>query len=356
MELKRILIPGGAGFVGSNLAVRLREAFSGVAVAALDNLSRRGSELNVERLREAGVAFLRGDVRRPDDLEAVGDFDLLIDCAAEPSVRAGMEGSPKHVLDTNLVGTLNCLEAARRRRAAFLLLSTSRVYPVARLRRLPYREEATRLAWVPDDRVPGFSRHGIAEDFPLEGARSFYGASKLAGELVLREYAAGYGMRALANRCAVLSGPWQMGKVDQGVVALWVAGHAFDRPLAYHGFGGSGKQVRDVLHVDDLFDLVALQLASLERWDGSTYNVGGGRDRSVSLAELTALCRSVTGRTVPIGSVPESHEVDVPIFVTDTRKVQRTFGWQPRRTVERVVQDLHAWIEAHRDALRSIFG
>jgi CDP-paratose 2-epimerase len=126
--------------------------------------------------------------------------------------------------------------------------------------------------------------------------------------------------------------------------------------LAYHGFGGSGKQVRDVLHVDDLFDLVALQLASLERWDGTTYNVGGGRDRTVSLAELTALCRSVTGREIPIGSVSESHAVDVPIFVTDTQKVQRAFGWQPRRTVERVVQDLHAWIEAHREALRPIFG
>jgi len=140
------------------------------------------------------------------------------------------------------------------------------------------------------------------------------------------------------------------------VVALWVASHAFERPLAYHGFGGSGKQVRDVLHVDDLFDLAVLQLESLERWDGRVYNVGGGVDRSVSLVELTALCQSVVGRKVPVGSVAESHEVDVPIFVSDTRMVERDFGWQPRRTVERVVRDLHDWIEAHRDALGPIFS
>ena len=113
-------------------------------------------------------------------------------------------------------------------------------------------------------------------------------------------------MPAIINRCGVLAGPWQMGKVDQGVITLWVARHVFGLPLKYIGYGGLGKQVRDVLHVNDLFDLIVLQMSSPESWDGRIYNVGGGREVSVSLLELTELCRRATGREVPIGRVPET--------------------------------------------------
>ena len=127
-------------------------------------------------------------------------------------------------------------------------------------------------------------REGVAEAFPLNGPRSFYGASKLSSELLIAEYVHSYGLKALINRCGVLAGPWQMGKVDQGVVTLWVARHYFRRSLSYCGFGGHGKQVRDVLHVDDLSDLIWKQLQSVNDWDGEVYNVGGGRENSTSLA------------------------------------------------------------------------
>ena len=202
----------------------------------------------------------------------------MIDCSAEPSVQAGLSGSPRSVLDTNLVGTINCLEAARARGAAFLFLSTSRIYPIAALNDLPFTETETRFRWDDAPGIPGFSGRGIAEGFTLDGARSFYGTSKLAGEQLIQEYVFSYGMRALINRCGVIAGPWQMGKVDQGVITLWVARHYFGRPLRYTGFGGQGKQVRDILHVHDLFDLLLLQLEAPERWDGRVYNVGGGND------------------------------------------------------------------------------
>ncbi len=171
MDFKSVLVTGGAGFVGSNLALLLRQALPGLAVTALDSLKRRGSELNLPRLHAAGVRFCHGDVRSPEDLNAVPDFDLLIDCSAEPSVHAGAHGSPRSVLETNLWGTVNCLEAARARGAAFLFLSTSRVYPIAALNELPYAETATRFRWQPGPGVPGFSEHGVAEGFPLVGAR-----------------------------------------------------------------------------------------------------------------------------------------------------------------------------------------
>lgn len=112
----------------------------------------------------------------------------MIDCSAEPSVQAGLEHSPRYLLETDLVGTINCLEAARARGAAFLFLSTSRIYPIARLNALPYDETETRFHWREEPGVPGFSECGIAEDFPISGARSFYGASKLAGEQLIQEY------------------------------------------------------------------------------------------------------------------------------------------------------------------------
>jgi CDP-paratose 2-epimerase len=354
MNVQHILLTGGAGFVGSNLALLFRTTFPEVAVSVFDNLHRRGSELNLPRLREAGVAFYHGDVRCREDLSELPAFDLLIDCAAEPSVQAGTSGSPDYVLSNNLAGTILCMEAARTRGAAFLFLSTSRVYPIAAINGLPYREEMSRFAWTEAPAVPGFSEHGIAEGFPLEGPRSFYGASKLAAELVLQEYVYHAGLKAIIDRCGILAGPWQMGKVDQGVVALWVAHHCFGKPLKYIGFGGAGKQVRDLLHVRDLFALLVRQIAEVAQWRGEIYNVGGGMTQACSLAELTETCQSVTGRRIAIGSAAATHPADVRIYVTDSRRVRQRFGWQPVYGTAEIVADVFSWIQAHRDALEPL--
>ncbi|MFN0054063.1 MAG: NAD-dependent epimerase/dehydratase family protein [Planctomycetales bacterium] len=350
-----VAITGGAGFVGSSLALALRREGTS-RVVAVDSLKRRGSELNLSRLHAAGVEFLHADVRCPEDLDALPEYDLLIDCSAEPSVHAGMSGSARYLLNTNLQGTINCLEAVRARGAAFLFLSTSRVYPMASLNSLPFEESDTRFRWV-DQGMPrdGFSSRGIGESYSLTGARSLYGASKLAGELLVEEFVHAYGLRALINRCGVLAGPWQLGKVDQGVVALWVARHYFGVPLKYIGYGGTGKQVRDMLHVEDLYDLVARQMQRPEVWDGRIYNVGGGLETSASLLELTGLCRDVTGREVPISAVPETHAVDLRIYVTDADKVQRDFGWRPQRSVRKIVEDVQGWLIEKREELHRIF-
>jgi CDP-paratose 2-epimerase len=354
MSFQRVLITGGAGFVGSSLAVSWKRAAIGEVVAA-DSLKRRGSELNLARLRDAGVPFVHADVRCPEDLDVLPEYDLLIDCSAEPSVHAGQAGTSRYLLNTNLIGTINCLKAACARRAAFLFLSTSRVYPIAALNALAWREEPTRFVWDGAEIAPGVTRRGISEAFPLSGARSLYGTSKLAGELLIQEYVHARGLRALINRCGLLSGPWQLGKVDQGVVALWVARHHFRQPLRYIGYGGTGKQVRDVLHVEDLFDLLVRQCARPDCWDGRVYNVGGGPDVSVSLLELTGLCREVTGNEVPITPVPETHGVDIRIYVSDSSNVETEFGWRPRRGVRQVVGDIHAWLCDKPDEARRIF-
>ena len=141
----RILITGGAGFVGSSLALLLKRDRPDDVIRVFDNLRRRGSELSLVRLRRAGVEFIHGDVRIADDLAGTGPFDLLIECSAEPSVHAGYGGNPSYVLQTNLTGTIQCLEAARHSKADVILLSTSRVYPIEPLRALPLERRGARL-------------------------------------------------------------------------------------------------------------------------------------------------------------------------------------------------------------------
>jgi CDP-paratose 2-epimerase len=307
-----ILVMGGAGFVGANLALWFKSCYPDLRVIAFDNLRRRGSELNLPRLRAHGVEFVHGDVRNPDDMRFdVRSVDLIVECSAEPSVLAGYDAAPNYVIATNLVGTVNCLELARRIDADMIFLSTSRVYPIAELNAIPTEVGASRLVLLPEQTLTGVSEQGIAETFPLGGPRSLYGATKLCSELLIAEYGAMYGLRVVVNRCGVLAGPWQMGRVDQGVFALWVAAHRFGRELSYVGWGGAGKQVRDLLHVEDLCELLDAQLTRFDALAGQTFNVGGGAGCSLSLLEATRLCQEITGRTVLVRSVPETRPADV---------------------------------------------
>ncbi len=350
-----IVITGGAGFVGSSLACRFKAANPTATVTACDNLKRRGSELILARLRAAGVAFVHGDVRVLSDIEACGPFDLLLECSAEPSVHAGYGGSPDYVVQTNLVGTYNCLEAARRHGARVVFLSTSRVYPIAAVQALPLQESGKRLVIKPGASGPGWSEQGITTDFPLSGSRSLYGATKLCSEHLAEEYAAIYGLGIIVNRCGVLAGPWQMGKVDQGFLSLWCIRHIYGGKLMYTGFGGQGYQVRDVLHVDDLYDLLAKQVAALNPGSYALYNAGGGNGNAISPSELTDLCRQQAGALeLQIGADPTTKAADIPWYVTDNAAVTAAFGWRPQRDIPTLVGDVFAWLRTNRAQLEPI--
>jgi CDP-paratose 2-epimerase len=352
-----ILVTGGAGFVGSHIAIMLKRQYPSQAVVVLDNLKRRGSELNIARLKTAGVEFRHGDVRNPEDLE-LGNrkLALLVECSAEPSVLAGFNESPVYLINSNLHGAINCLELARKHAADFVFLSTSRVYPVARLKQLNLKESPTRFTLEQQQPMPGASAMGIAENFPLEGRRSLYGATKLAAELIALEYAEMYDLRVIINRCGVIAGPWQMGKVDQGVFTLWMAAHYFGKPLKYIGFGGSGKQIRDVLHIDDLCNLLHIQLNRISDCSSKVYNVGGGLENSLSLLETTALCREITGRQIEIKPELQERPVDIPCYISDNRRVIRETGWQPSRSVQHTLSDIFQWIRENEAALKQILS
>jgi CDP-paratose 2-epimerase len=348
----RVLITGGAGFVGSNLAVSLATGHPEWEIVVLDNLYRRGSELNLQRLEAAGVEVVRGDVRNPEDLQRLPEISAMVECSAEPSVMSGVDGDTGFAVHTNLTGAYNCLELARRDGAYMVFLSTSRIYPVEPQRDLALEETDTRFEIAAEQAVPGVGPAGIAEDFPIGiGQRSLYGATKLAAELLVDEYRAGLGVPATVNRCGVIAGPWQMGKVDQGVFAHWILAHQFRNPLTYIGFGGYGKQVRDLLHVDDLVDLVERQLLDPEGWDGRTVNVGGGRGCSLSLLETTEICQRLTGNEVPIEPVPETRVGDVPIYLSDCSRLFGLDEWRPKRGPETILADFYNWVVSDEDRI-----
>lgn len=352
----RVLVTGGAGFVGANVCVALAERHPGWELVALDNLHRAGSELNLPRLEAAGVEFVRADVRELAALDAVGPIDALVECSAEPSALVGMSGDTSYPFETNLVGAYNCLELARRHEAQMVFLSTSRVYPYRALSDLPLSEAPTRYELAAGQQLPGVSTAGISERFPLDGPRTLYGATKLAAELLIAEYAANFGLRAAINRCGVIAGPWQMGRVDQGVFTFWLLHHHFGRPLTYLGYEGSGLQVRDLLHVDDVVALIDEQLGDPERWAGFLGNVGGGRECSLSLREATEICRELTGKEVPIERSPQARAGDAPLYLSDCSRLFERTAWRPTRGAREVLADIHSWVNENEGAVAASLG
>jgi len=354
MKYKKILITGGAGFVGSNLGLNLKKHYPDVEIIALDNLVRRGSELNLSRLKEGWVKFIHGDVRNKEDL-TFSDIDLLIECSAEPSVMAGINSSPEYLLNTNLIGAINCFELARKTGAAVVFLSTSRIYPIEEINLLKFKETVTRFELLDQQDYLGASAEGIAENFPLGKIRSLYGATKLCAEFLLQEYRANYKIKAVINRFGIITGPWQMGKVDQGVIVLWMARHFFKMPLSYIGYGGKGKQVRDFVHVDDVFKAINLQMMDIYKFDGETFNIGGGREISVSLRELTGFCREITGNKIPINEEKEDRSGDIRIYISDTTKFHDVSGWKPQKNTRETLKDIFDWIKNNQKQLKKIF-
>lgn len=352
---RSILVTGGAGFVGAAAAIALKRRLAGVDVLAFDNLHRSGSHLNLPRLRQAGVRFVHGDIRCAEELLALRPApDLIVECSAEPSAQAGYGGSPDYLVQTNLTGAFHCLRLAQAAKADFIFVSTNRVYPYRRLNALPFAQDETRFRWEDAAGVPGFSACGVAEGFSTDGPRSLYGMTKLAAELMVEEFADAYGFRFIIDRFGLIAGPWQMAKSDQGVLTLWLAAHHFKRKLAYIGFGGTGKQVRDFLHIDDVCDLLVEQATHFDRYACKRFNVGGGLDNSLSLLEATRLCARITGNKIRVASSPRTRPADLRLYVTDSRAVRAVRGWKPKRDAATLFTDISRWLRAEEKRLVSV--
>jgi CDP-paratose 2-epimerase len=346
-----LLITGACGFVGSELALALQDELEAVSITGLDNLSRRGSWRNLERLEQRGIRVLHGDIRLSADLEPIGPFDWLIDAAANPSVLAGVDGkvSSRQLVEHNLLGTVQLLEVCKRWRAGFVLLSTSRVYSIPPLAQLAvsvrdgaFMPTADALA-----ATPGLSEAGICEVFSTASPVSLYGATKLASEALALEYGEAFGFPVWINRCGVLAGAGQFGMADQGIFAFWLHSWRQGRGLRFIGFDGQGHQVRDCLHPRDLAALVALQLRAGDAGDTPQLaNVSGGVASACSMAQLSEWCTERWGPH-PVDQDLTPRRYDLPWVVLDCRRCVDAWGWQPRVSRAAILEEIAAFADAN---------
>ena len=184
----------------------------------------------------------------------------------------------------------------------------------------------------------------INEKFQTNEASSLYGFTKLASEKLIKEFFFRSKLKYIINRFGVIAGPWQFGKQDQGFVPLWLANHFFRKKLSYIGFEGRGNQVRDIIHIDDVCNLLLLQIKSIKKINNQIFNVGGGIKNTVSLIELTKLCRDLTKNDLRLGKNPNTSIFDVPYYATDNSKIISTYKWRPIKTVEQILKDIYIWL------------
>jgi CDP-paratose 2-epimerase len=346
----RILISGICGFVGSTIALRLRETSDKAKIFGFDNFVRPGSELNRPRLRKAGIDVVHADLRNASDIETLAAADWVIDAAANPSVLAGVDEktSSRQVVEHNLSGTINLLEYCKKQRAGLVLLSTSRVYSINALRALDLKVDGNAYR-VAGSGLPGLSAAGVSENFSTEPPLSLYGATKLASEFLALEYGEAFDFPVWINRCGVLAGAGQFGRADQGIFSYWINSWLRRRPLKYIGFEGRGYQVRDCLHPCDLVPLLQKQMSTRSA-ARRTVNVAGGIANSMSLAQLSAWCSKRFG-AVEVEADPKPRPFDIPWLVLDSDRAAVEWGWKVETPLETVLEEIAVHAENHPDWL-----
>lgn len=307
----------------------------------MDNLSRRGSELNLRRLDDLNIKFIHGDIRCTSDLNDLPSIDWIIDCAANPSVLAGIDNrtSSRQVLEHNLQGTINLLEHCKHRGSGLILLSTSRVYSATQLANLPVEEKNDRFIIDDSNEFIGVSKKGINEAFPTTPPLSLYGSSKLASEIIILEYASSFDFPVWINRCGVLAGEGQFGKPDQGIFSYWIHSFLEKKPLKYIGFGGTGLQVRDALHPKDLAPLLLKQMNNPNSENPKILNLGGGIKNAISLRQLTSWCEERFGPNEVLCST-EERSADAPWIVIDNSLATETWDWVPQTQLENILDEI----------------
>ena len=342
-RLARILVTGGAGFVGSNLV----RAFlvEGEDVVLYDSLARPGSERNLEWLESTQpngrLEIVRGDIRDAERLrEAVEGVDVVYHLAGQVAVTTSVE-EPRRDFEVNALGTLNVLEAARLsgRQPIVVFASTNKVYGAV---------EDAAVVELPSRYAFRDRDHGISESQPLD-FHSPYGCSKGAADQYVRDYRRIYGLPTVVFRMSCIYGPRQFGNEDQGWVAHFMISAANNRPIVIYG---NGKQVRDILFVDDLVRAFRLAVDKIDTTAGEVYNIGGGTENTLAVwAEFGETLAELAGEAIH-ASFEAWRPGDQPCYISDNRKALRDMGWAPRIDKEAGLARLWVWVRSQ-DVLTS---
>ena len=343
----KILVTGGAGFVGSHVAEYY--ARSDKEVVVVDNLSRTailGKSIgdpmyNWNHLKSfRNIKLIQGDMRNFDDVKAASEgVNTIVHAAAQVAVSTSLR-DPRTDFEINALGTFNVLEAARSEDADLVYCSTNKVYGT-NVNRIPVREKPRRYEFA--DRK---FKKGISESFSVDLCNhSPYGCSKLAADLYVQDYAETYGLKTGVFRMSCIYGERQFGVEDQGWVAWFAIATFTGNPITIYG---DGKQVRDVLYISDLVDAFQAFVGSKVRHD--VFNIGGGPENTLSLLELLDLLEKLTGKK-PKVSFSNWRQADQKVYVSDISKAQRNLGWSPRTCPNAGVKRLINWLCSHKSAI-----
>ena len=330
----RILITGGCGFVGSNLAIYLKKNLSNSKIFSLDNLYRNGSQINKKRLKIFKIINYKINIQVYKKISKLPKFDLIIDCCAEPAIEIS-DKDPDRIINTNLIGTFNILKKCQRDKSKIIFLSTSRVYSIDALRKLIKQKDLINKVNI---------KFEVNEKFQTNLPKSLYGFSKLSSEDLIKEYNYSNKIKYIINRFGVIAGPWQFGKQDQGFVSMWVAKHLFQKKISYIGFGGYGNQVRDIIHIDDVCKIINLQIINLNKKFNNTFNIGGGVKNAISLRQLTKKCEKLTGHKLKIKKIKKTSKFDIPYYATDNSKINKFYKWRPLKDIDQILKDVRGWL------------
>jgi len=342
MKKISILIAGGCGFVGTNLAIYLSKYFK---IECLDNLSRKGSGHNLSLLKSYKIKNYNFDIINFQKILKLPKYDLIIDCCAEAAIEVSKKEIDR-VINTNLLGTINLLKKAKIDDSKIIFLSTSRVYGISKLNNLIKSKNIQKKINL---------KILINEKNDTSGAKSIYGSTKLSSEMFIEEFAFAFNIKYIINRCGVISGPLQFGKQDQGFVSLWVWKHMNKEKLDYIGYGGHGNQVRDVLHIKDLCNLILIQIKKMNKINNKIFTVGGSLKSYTSLVELTKISQKITKNKILIGTSKTTSIYDIPYFITDNKLVKKTYNWSPKKNIYDVVKDTYKWIFQNKKKLIKYF-
>ncbi len=337
---RNILITGGAGFIGSNLAERLLSQ-SGTHVRIFDNLSRSGVTHNLDWLNSlpghARLEFVKGDIRHAADIaDAARDATEIYHLAAQVAVTTSV-ADPRCDFEVNAQGTFNVLEAARRsgRHPFLLFTSTNKVY--GSLESVPVSIEGTRYC-AEDPAFRGVTEHQIL-DF-----HSPYGCSKGAADQYVRDYARIYNLPSVVFRMSCIAGPRQFGNEDQGWVAHFLYCVLEGKPITVYG---NGFQVRDVLHVSDLIDAMQASAENTKGIIGQVFNVGGGLERAVSVLEMLRAIEQETGMQPKLRH-SQVRPGDQPLYISDTTKLSLATGWRPQHSLLETLESIRKFWRSNR--------
>ncbi len=340
----KILITGGCGFVGSNIAIYLKKNLKKVQIYSLDNLSRKGSSVNKKRLDKKKIKNFNINIVNFKKIKSLPKFNLIIDCCAEPAIEASKYDTDR-VFNTNLLGTFNILKKCLKDRANIIFLSSSRVYSIKKLRDLVKNKNLLKPLRI---------KYKINENFVTSSASSLYGFTKLASEKLIKEMFYKTNLKFIINRFGVIAGPWQFGKQDQGFVTLWVAKHFLKKKLSYIGFGGKGHQVRDILHINDVCEIILIQIKKIKKINNKIFNIGGAMNNSISLKDLTIKCEKLTKNKIKFKSVLKTSSFDIPYYVSDNSKLRKFYKWKPSRNIDKILGDIYHWLSKNK-IIRSYF-